>query len=97
MRQLSGVDVSFLNMETPSVFGHVSSLNLYDPTSAPGGGGLEATLEETLQLEHERTADGVRDPPDRLEPALDETLHDDSWFSREWGAGVIDAPGAARK
>ncbi len=49
MRQLSGVDVSFLNMETPSVFGHVSSLNLYDPTSAPGGGGLEATKRLILE------------------------------------------------
>lgn len=49
MRQLSGVDVSFLNMETPSVFGHVSSLNLYDPASAPGGGGLEATKRLILE------------------------------------------------
>ena len=43
MKQLSGIDVSFLNMETASVFGHVSSLNLYDPAGAPGGAGLEAT------------------------------------------------------
>jgi diacylglycerol O-acyltransferase len=43
MRQLNGVDVSFLNMETPTTFGHVSSLNLFDPSNAPGGGGLEAT------------------------------------------------------
>ncbi|HEX9259835.1 MAG TPA: wax ester/triacylglycerol synthase family O-acyltransferase [Acidimicrobiales bacterium] len=43
MRQLSGVDVSFLNMETPSTFGHVSSLNIFDPTGAPGGAGYEAT------------------------------------------------------
>ena len=40
MRQLSGIDVSFLNMETPTTFGHVSSLNIYDPTGAPGGAGL---------------------------------------------------------
>jgi WS/DGAT/MGAT family acyltransferase len=43
MRQLTGVDVSFLNMETPTTFGHVSSLNIYDPAGAPGGAGLEAT------------------------------------------------------
>ncbi len=43
MRQLSGIDVSFLNMETPTTFGHVSSLNIYDPADAPGGAGLEAT------------------------------------------------------
>jgi WS/DGAT/MGAT family acyltransferase len=49
MRQLSGIDVSFLNMETPTTFGHVSSLNLYDPTHAPGGGGLEATKQIILE------------------------------------------------
>jgi diacylglycerol O-acyltransferase / wax synthase len=49
MRQLSGVDVSFLNMETPAVFGHVSSLNVYDPTGAPGGAGLEATKKIILE------------------------------------------------
>ena len=43
MRQLTGVDVSFLNMESPTTFGHVSSLNIYDPAGAPGGAGLEAT------------------------------------------------------
>lgn len=31
MKQLSGVDANFLYMETPSVFGHVSSLSVYDP------------------------------------------------------------------
>ena len=43
MRQLNGMDVSFLNMETPTTYGHVSSLNLYDPSGVPGGAGLEAT------------------------------------------------------
>ena len=49
MRQLSGVDVSFLNMETPTIYGHVCSLNLFDATSAPGGAGLEATRALLLQ------------------------------------------------
>ncbi len=49
VRQLSGLDASFLNMETASVFGHVSSLNLYDPTGAPGGAGLEATKQTILE------------------------------------------------
>src|SRR3954451_930246 len=49
MRQLSGIDVSFLNMETPSVFGHVSSLNIYDPAGAPGGAGVEATKQIILE------------------------------------------------
>jgi WS/DGAT/MGAT family acyltransferase len=49
MRQLGGIDVSFLNMETPTTFGHVSSLNLYDPSGAPGGAGLEATKQIILE------------------------------------------------
>lgn len=31
MKQLSGVDATFLYMETPSVLGHVSSLSVYEP------------------------------------------------------------------
>ncbi len=49
MRQLSGVDVSFLNMETPTMYGHVCSLNLFDATSVPGGAGLEATRQLLLE------------------------------------------------
>ncbi len=49
MRQLSGIDVSFLNLETPTTFGHVSSVTIYDPTGAPGGAGLEATKEIILE------------------------------------------------
>jgi WS/DGAT/MGAT family acyltransferase len=43
MQQLSGVDASFLNMETTTSFGHVASMNVYDPKGAPGGGGYEVT------------------------------------------------------
>jgi diacylglycerol O-acyltransferase / wax synthase len=49
MKQLSGIDVSFLNMETAAVFGHVSSMNIYDPTGVPGGAGLEATKRIILE------------------------------------------------
>ena len=49
MRQLNGIDASFLNMETASVFGHVASLNIYDPSGAPGGAGLEATKQTILE------------------------------------------------
>jgi diacylglycerol O-acyltransferase / wax synthase len=49
MRQLSGIDASFLNMETGSAFGHVASLNIYDPAGAPGGAGLEATKQTILE------------------------------------------------
>ena len=30
MKQLSGLDASFLNMETPNTFGHVTGLMLFD-------------------------------------------------------------------
>ena len=49
MRQLSGMDVSFLNMETPSTFGHVASLNIFDPSGTEGGAGLEATKQIILE------------------------------------------------
>ncbi len=35
MQQLSGLDAAFLAMETGSVFGHVGSVCLLDPTTAP--------------------------------------------------------------
>jgi diacylglycerol O-acyltransferase len=49
MRQLSGADVSFLNMETQSTYGHVSSMNIYDPAGAPGGAGIEVTKQTILE------------------------------------------------
>lgn len=49
MRQLSGIDVSFLNMETPTMYGHVCSLNIFDATSVPGGAGLDATRQMVLE------------------------------------------------
>jgi diacylglycerol O-acyltransferase / wax synthase len=49
MKQLSSTDVGFLVMETSTTFGHVSSLNIYDPTTAPGGGGYEATKKIILE------------------------------------------------
>lgn len=52
MRQLNGVDVAFLTMETPTTFGHVSSLSIYDPSGAPGGGGYEATRRLLLERIH---------------------------------------------
>jgi WS/DGAT/MGAT family acyltransferase len=36
-------------METATTFGHVSSLNIYDPTTAPGGAGLDATKQIILE------------------------------------------------
>ena len=53
MRQLSGMDATFLNMETPSTFGHVSSLNLFDVSAVGSDGFFEATrglVEQRLGL-----------------------------------------------
>ena len=44
MQQLSGVDASFLYMESPTTFGHVSSLIMYDPRGTDAAG-YEATKE----------------------------------------------------
>ena len=49
VRQLNGIDASFLNVETPSTFGHVSSVTIFDPSDAPGGAGLEATKQIILE------------------------------------------------
>ncbi|MGH9134387.1 MAG: WS/DGAT/MGAT family O-acyltransferase [Ilumatobacteraceae bacterium] len=49
MRQLSGMDVNFLNMETSCTSGHVSSLNLFDPAGVPGGAGVEAMKQLVLE------------------------------------------------
>ena len=34
MQQLSGLDTSFLNMETSTTYGHVSGLAVFDPSTA---------------------------------------------------------------
>jgi len=50
VQQLSGVDVSFLNMETPSTYGHVASVTIFDVEHAPpGGAGVEATKRVILE------------------------------------------------
>jgi diacylglycerol O-acyltransferase / wax synthase len=35
VRQLTGLDAAFLAMETPTVFGHVGSVSVVDPSTAP--------------------------------------------------------------
>ena len=42
MKQLSGIDAGFLHMEGPTTYGHVSSLNVYDPNGMPPGAAYEA-------------------------------------------------------
>jgi WS/DGAT/MGAT family acyltransferase len=41
MKRLTGLDASFLYMETPTTFMHVSSLMVLDPSTAPDGFGFE--------------------------------------------------------
>src|SRR5919107_5307760 len=54
MRQLTSLDAQFLALETTRQTGHVGSLAILDPATAPGGelrcGDLEALLEERLPL-----------------------------------------------
>ena len=47
MKHLSGMDVTFLNMETASTFGHVASLNLFDATG-PGGDDVLTTTKRMI-------------------------------------------------
>lgn len=51
MQQLTGVDASFLYMESPTTFGHVSGLNIFDPRGSEDVG-LEATKERIAQRLH---------------------------------------------
>ena len=50
MQQLTGLDTSFLNMETPTTYGHVSGLAIFDPSTAPG----PVTFEDVRRLMQER-------------------------------------------
>ncbi len=53
MQQLTGMDATFLHMETPSTQGHVGSLTIFDAESAPVAFGFEeikGILEERLHL-----------------------------------------------
>ena len=51
MQQLTGLDTSFLNMETPTTYGHVSGLAIFDPSTSPG---RPAGLEDIKKLIEER-------------------------------------------
>ena len=47
MQQLSGIDSSFLSMETPTQQGHVAGVVIVDPEAAPEGWGF-ATIKELI-------------------------------------------------
>ena len=50
MEQLTGLDTSFLNMETPTTYGHVSGLAVFDPSTAS----TPPTFEDIKELLRER-------------------------------------------
>jgi WS/DGAT/MGAT family acyltransferase len=54
MRQLTALDAQFLHVESPTTVGHVGSLVLLDPSTAPGGSwdleSVRAVLEPRLHL-----------------------------------------------
>jgi len=54
MEQLSGLDATFINMETRNAPTHISSLMVYDQATAPGGAvtfkGILANIESRLHL-----------------------------------------------
>ena len=47
MKQLTGLDTSFLNMETATTYGHISGLAIFDPSTSPGA---PATYEDLKRL-----------------------------------------------
>jgi WS/DGAT/MGAT family acyltransferase len=49
MEQLSGVDASFLNMETNSVFGHVSAMYTFNVEDVPGGASFDTVRSAILE------------------------------------------------
>lgn len=54
MEQLSGLDATFINVETPNAPTHISALSIYDQSTAPGGlvtfKGILANVESRLHL-----------------------------------------------
>jgi diacylglycerol O-acyltransferase / wax synthase len=51
MRQLTSLDAQFLAVESASTFGHVGSLCIYDPSTAPGG---DLTVDDLCRMVAER-------------------------------------------
>ncbi|HEX6658966.1 MAG TPA: wax ester/triacylglycerol synthase family O-acyltransferase [Ilumatobacter sp.] len=48
MKQLGGMDAAFLSMESGSMYGHVSSMTVFEPQPGTGGAGLEITKRAIL-------------------------------------------------
>ena len=48
MKQLGGMDANFLNMETPTTYGHVCSLTIFESKPGEAGAGLDITKRAIL-------------------------------------------------
>ena len=48
MKQLGGMDANFLNIESRTTYGHVSSLTIFEPEPGTGGAGLDITKRAIL-------------------------------------------------
>lgn len=72
MQQLSGMDASFVYLETASAPMHVASVSIYDPSTAPGGRvtfkGILAAVESRLPLARTFRQRMVRVPLDLDHP-----------------------------
>jgi WS/DGAT/MGAT family acyltransferase len=98
MKQLTGLDTSFLNMETSTQFGHVNSIVILDPSTMVGDdvyANFKRTIEERLHLldiyRRKLVADpfGLDNPYWVDDPSLDLEFH-----IREIG---LPAPGNDRQ
>ena len=52
MEQLSGLDATFLNMETPTQRGHVGGVVIVDPSTAPEGWGYQTIKDLVAERIH---------------------------------------------
>ena len=72
MQQLSGQDASFIYSERPHAPTHITSISIYDPSTAPGGSvtfkGILAHLEARLHLARAFRQKVVRVPADLDHP-----------------------------
>ena len=74
MKQLSGVDANFLYMETPTSFGHVSGLSIFERPDIAGWSPYEAfrrQLELRLPLLEPLRRRARRGAPAARSPVLD--------------------------
>jgi diacylglycerol O-acyltransferase len=98
MKQLSGVDTSFLNLETATQFGHVASLIVLDPSTSKTGdiyADVRRMFDERLHLLEVYRRKLVSDPLGLTNPYwVDDPDMDLEFHLREIG---LPAPGNERQ